>query len=135
MIKVIAPKRKADKHGMGHFGAPRGDRKHIGIDYACAPGSQVLSTVTGIVTKLGYAYADDLSFRYVEITEDHIKHRFFYVEPSVKEGDYIKEDEIIGASQSLNERYEGITEHVHYEILDRGNNPLDPDLFFATRAE
>lgn len=127
MIKTIAPKRKCDKFGCGHFGASRGDRTHNGDDYACTPRSQVFSPVKGEVTKLGYPYGNDLSFRYVQITinfEHNV--RVFYVDPLVKVGDIVTKDTIIGYSQELGERYPGITEHVHLEVKDMQGNYINP---------
>lgn len=127
MISVICPPRGTDQQGSGHYGAPRGSRKHRGVDYACYPDSVVLSNVKGIVTKLGYPYASDLSYRYVQITslESGLSHRYFYVEPSVNIGDSIEIGDAIGASQELH--YPGIVQHVHYEIKDSEGNYIDPN--------
>ena len=130
MIHLITPKRGTDNWGSGEFGAPRGDRKHRGIDYAALPGSLVLSPVTGTVTKLGYPYSDDLEFRYVQITsEDGADHRVFYVDPNVKVGDRVFQGRsVIGEAQDLTGRYPGITPHVHYEIKLNGSY-IDPEAY------
>lgn len=132
-MKLIAPLRKRDAFGCGHFGASRGKNSkgdkitHKGIDHACIPDSKVLSPVRGEVTKLGYPYADDLSFRYVQITtKEGYNVRVFYVSPLVKVGNYITEDTIIGTSQKLGDRYPKITEHVHLEIKDLQGKFIDP---------
>ena len=124
---VQTPIRQTDKHGSGWFGAPRGSRKHRGIDYACYPGSVVLCMVDGVVSKLGYAYADDLSYRYIEITDTAgFKARYFYVEPIHELGDAVLAGEIIGQSQPLGTRYPGITEHVHFEVRNPDGDIIDP---------
>ena len=127
MISVVCPPRRTDQQGSGHYGASRGQRKHNGVDYACYPDSIVLSNVNGIVTKLGYPYASDLSYRYVQITciETGLSHRYFYVEPAVNKGDHIKIGDAIGASQELH--YSGIVQHIHYEIKDSDGNYVDPN--------
>jgi len=125
-MKANLKKRKSDKWGQGHFGAPRGDRKHNGIDYACLEGSEILSPVDGQVTKHGYPYADDLSFRYVQITNGERKHRIFYVDPILPIGRIIKEGDVIGTAQDLEQRYPEITPHIHYEIMI-GDKYLDPE--------
>ena len=118
--------RGKDKHGSGAYGASRGKRKHVGIDFAVDPETPVASHVDGVVTKLGYPYGDDLSFRYVQVTDKNQNdHRFFYVEPSVGIGDPIEVGTFIGLSQKLGSRYKKITEHVHYEVK-RGKEYLDP---------
>lgn len=125
--KAKAQKRGSDQQGSGAFGASRGKRTHNGIDYAMPPGSAVFSPVIGKVTKLGYPYAHDLSYRYVQITtEDGLKHRVFYVEPGVEVGALVGQNDIIGHSQRL--PYEGIIQHVHYEIMVSKVEYIDPEI-------
>jgi len=124
-MKAIVPadleKRGQDSWGSGAFGASRGDRKHNGVDYKVPAGSAVLSPVEGLVTKLGYPYGNDLSFRYVQITTpEGYDHRIFYVNPLVQDGDKVKKDQIIGLAQDLTTRYVGIVQHLHYEIRHKG---------------
>lgn len=127
MIKVIPPQRILDSWGAGHYGASRGSRTHKGIDFNCSPDSLVLSNTDGVVTKLGYPYSDDLSFRYVQITtHNNEDYRFYYVEPSVKKGQTIKEGDIIGSVQDLTKRYEGINNHCHFEVKVDGEH-VDPE--------
>lgn len=130
MVLLQAEKRGSDDCGSGEFGASRGSRKHNGIDYVAAPGQKVCSHVEGVVTKLGYPYVDDLSFRYVEITSnDRLKHRFFYVEPCVEVGDIIFECEVIGEAQNIAARYTNghMKNHVHYEVKTRDGEYLNPE--------
>jgi len=128
VIKSIAQVRGTDIHGSGYFHAPRGTRLHNGIDYAVITGSTILSPVSGVVTKLGYPYADDLSFRYVQITDlEGYKWRIFYIEPSVSIGDKITLVSKIGVVQDLDERYQGITPHVHLEIKSPNNDFINPE--------
>lgn len=118
-------KRISDSYGSGHYGAPRGSTTHKGIDFKVNPNTEIHSHINGQVTKLGYPYADDLNFRYVQITDIHgFRHRFFYVLPMVKKGDQIIIGNVIGASQELGKRYPvtdikptPITEHFHYEVI------------------
>jgi len=127
IIETLLARRITDQWGQGHFGAPRGSRQHNGQDYVCPPGSTVLSPVSGEVTKLGFPYADDLSFRYVQITDSRgVDHRVFYVDPEVLAGQIVCIDSPIGKSQDLDKRYPGITQHVHYEIR-RGEEYINPE--------
>lgn len=123
--------RKCDGYGCGHFGASRGTRKHMGVDMDCPPGTEVGSPVRGQVTKLGYTYEDDLSFRYVQVVAEGYQFRMFYVEPDVAVGDYVELGETIGRSQALHKRFPmtkagPMTDHVHFEILDKGGKHVDP---------
>ncbi|MGP4843330.1 M23 family metallopeptidase [Marinobacter sp. 1Y8] len=118
--------RKCDGHGCGHFGASRGQRKHMGIDLACVPGTAVCSPVRGVVTKLGYPYGDDLAYRYVEVSTQGYQYRVFYVDPVVAVGDQVNVETVIGRSQRLGARYQAITEHVHFEVKDPDGGFVDP---------
>jgi murein DD-endopeptidase MepM/ murein hydrolase activator NlpD len=118
--------RTNDKWGAGHFNAPRGNRKHSGVDIVCDPNDPITSLCNGVVTKLGYPYADDLSFRYVEVTDDIDRQwRYFYVSPAVQTGQEVTAGDILGYSQSLLNRYPGITQHWHIEIKV-GKTFIDP---------
>ncbi|RLA60150.1 MAG: M23 family peptidase [Epsilonproteobacteria bacterium] len=122
-----------DKAGSGEFGSSRdgGSRTHSGVDFISKPESQVLTPVSGKITKLGYPYADDLSYRYVQITdEEGNKHRMFYVQPG-KElaiGQQVFQYDPIGIAQDVSRRYpdRGMTPHVHYEIKDKLGKFIDP---------
>lgn len=121
MLKAGLPVRGTDQHGSGAYGAPRGVRTHKGVDYAAWPGSAILSPVPGSITKIGYPYGDDMSFRYVEVTDAlGRQHRFFYLDPIVSIGDTVVVDDELGQVQDLGKRYPGITPHCHYEIKHEG---------------
>lgn len=132
---LVAPIRELDTFGSGAYGAPRGERKHKGIDFACYPGSLVMSFGSGIVTKLGYPYGDDLFFRYVEVTDTCERRlRYFYLNPFVSPGDKVTQETILGSAQSLQNRYKGITDHIHFEIMC-GDAHLDPNEYYLRRME
>ena len=129
MFKFIPPVRGTDSKGSGEYLAPRGKRKHRGIDLACYPKSGIFPNVSGEVTKLGYTYSDDLSFRYVQVTDLSAReHRYFYVEPCVDVGDWVDPTVMLGLSQKLGDRFPGITEHIHYEVKE-GGKFIDPGDF------
>lgn len=121
MIPIIPATRGRDKQGAGYFGASRdgGSRRHNGVDFVATPGDSWRSLSVGVVTKIGYPYSHDLSFRYVQVTDDHdIDVRYFYVDPEVHEGQSINVGDILGTVQRL--PYEGITQHVHVECRRHG---------------
>lgn len=134
-MKAYLPVRGTDAQGSGHYGASRGKRKHKGIDFACYPETDIYPFCSGKVTKLGKPYLDnpkthDINeyerYDYVQITDENdIDHRYFYVEPQVEVGDIVSTDTMIGISQELH--YQGITQHVHYEVKRKGKylNPED----------
>jgi len=129
LLKLQTAKRKRDNYGSGHFGANRGERKHNGVDYVATAGNLLLSPVKGIVTKIGYPYSDDLSYRYVQVKDNKgFKHRFFYVSPDVRLLDRIEVGDVLGTVQDICARYpDGMTPHVHYEIKDRADEFCNPE--------
>ena len=135
---VLPEKREKDNWGEGHFGASRGARKHKGQDFYQPPGRIVYCSIPGKVTKIGYPYADDLSFRYVQITDsDGNRQRYFYVEPfvgncrSVVLGQRLAKGDQIGVVQDLTGRYNTpergpIPNHFHFEVISPDGEYIDP---------
>lgn len=125
--------RGLDKYGSGHYKAPRGKRKHKGIDLVCDRDFLVESLLPGEVTKIGYPYhpndPDKGHLRYVEVTTGDFALRYFYVDPLVQVGDTLMIGDTVGAAQGLQDVYPGITEHVHFEILHDGKY-VDPNHHF-----
>lgn len=133
MIVSEAPKRGTDGWGSGEFGASRGSRKHKGVDYSIAAGSGVYSPVQGKVTKLGLPYKDE-KFRYVEVTDKvGNRHRIFYIQPNVSVGQWVNQVTILGHAQDVAAKYstddKHMKNHVHYEILDLKDSPINPQLY------
>ena len=126
MIKL----RGTDCHGSGHYLANRGSRTHNGIDIVTHANESVVAYEGGIVTKIGFPYSpsDDQKgmFRYVEVTNNGHRLRYFYVGVLVELGDAIERGQTIGWSQELESVYPGITQHVHLEIKNEAGNFIDP---------
>jgi murein DD-endopeptidase MepM/ murein hydrolase activator NlpD len=118
--------RKCDAHGCGHYGASRGARKHNGVDLLTPSGAGIQSPIYGTVTKLGYTYGDDLSFRYVQISNGGYDIRLFYVDPGVSVGELVSAGQFIGTAQDLTRRYDKIANHVHLECKDTDGLFIDP---------
>jgi murein DD-endopeptidase MepM/ murein hydrolase activator NlpD len=131
--------RGADAYGEGRFHASRdgGARDHEGVDYTATPGQPVSAPISGYVSKIGFAYPDDQTLRFVEIDNPalHLTARLFYVDPAVAVGDTVVVGQPIGQAHSLQRRYpRGITDHVHLEIAKRGRK-LDAEKLIVARSE
>jgi len=133
--------RGQDNSGTGQFGVSRdgGRRSHEGLDFVGKPGQDVRAITDGVVTKLGYPYDNDLSYRYVEIETSNGYHvRQHYIAPSkgLKIGSRVSAGQVIGTQQSIDRRYRGITEHVHVEVWPKAKQKqkgmaIDPAPFFS----
>jgi hypothetical protein len=130
--------RGEDAYGEGAFHASRdgGAREHEGVDYVATAGQAVEAPISGYVSKIGYAYPDDQTLKFVEIDNPalHLTARVFYVDPSVNVGDAVAVGRPIGQAHSLQVRYRGITDHVHLEIAERGRK-IDAANLITARAE
>jgi len=130
------PEIRNDSRGHGYYGAPRGKRKHRGIDFVCEPDQDIIAFREGVVTKLGYPYSDDLSWRYIEITDSNgYEWRYFYVTLIHEVGETVLPDDIIGFAQDISQRYkhpdkEDMQPHYHLEIKKDGEY-FDPMPFIA----
>lgn len=132
---------RSDPEGNGHFGSPRGGRIHRGTDMINPAGGEVYAPMRGHVTKIGYCYGDDPSYRYVQIAVRDLPlvMRLLYVDPHVEVGDLVEEGQVIGLSQDIVKRYKpAMINHVHWEIkittptgilADVGEKATDADLW------
>lgn len=115
--------RESDCWGEGHFGSSRGSREHRGVDVCFDAGEPVTSLTEGEVTRLGFPYFDPdkpekNAYRYVEVTTPAGERvRYFYVDPDVDVGDCVYPNDVLGYAQDLEVVYEGITPHVHLEVI------------------
>ncbi len=133
------PVRACDAYGCGAFGSVRdaGERKHEGVDFDSVAGQAVHAPISGFVSKIGSAYADDEQLEYVEITNPALNFitRIFYIRPLVVEGQAVRVGQKIGRAENLAPRYPGITNHVHVEMARAGRPKFDPTLLIlAHRA-
>ncbi len=115
-----------DAGGLGHFGAPRGDRKHDGVDFSCEEDQEVLMPVDGKIVRKSYPYANDLKWQGVDIVNPRIEIKMWYFKPfSNVIGKEVKAGEPIGFAQNIGLKYENVTPHVHLRIIK-----CDPMLLF-----
>jgi murein DD-endopeptidase MepM/ murein hydrolase activator NlpD len=131
--------RGEDAYGEGRFHASRdgGEREHEGVDYVATAGQTVEAPISGYVSRIGFAYPDDQTLRYVEIENPalHLTARVFYIDPKVVVGDAVAVGHPIGAARTLQHRYpRGITDHVHLELAERGRK-VDAQTLIVARNE
>jgi hypothetical protein len=132
--------RGEDAYGEGRFHARRdgGEREHEGVDYVAHAGQPVQAPISGYVTRIGFAYPDDQTLKYVEIENPALKltARVFYVDPDVTVGQPVAVGHPIGHAHTLQRRYPlGITDHVHLELADRRGRKLDAEKMIVARNE
>ena len=129
----IVPAIRNDRMGLGHYGARRGGRTHKGLDFSVEPGTIVYAIAGGEVTKIGYCYADDLKYRYVQIsTHDGLDLRYFYttLHPLLSIGDQVLKGQALSVCQDISSKHstakKTMINHYHFEIKEAGQhiNPV-----------
>ncbi|MEM1215581.1 MAG: peptidoglycan DD-metalloendopeptidase family protein [Bacteroidota bacterium] len=124
--------RNCDPAGCGHYGAPRGSRKHSGHDFLVSPGQTIVSPIQGYVRRFAYPYGDDLRWKGLLIIGEGphqgLAVKMFYFQPSVSSGTQVVPGQVIGKAQDIAAKYPGsrMQPHVHLEIEKDGQrvNPL-----------
>ena len=119
-----------DPAGLGHFGAPRGNRTHQGLDLVAVPGTPVYSPVTGKFVRAGRPYANDNRYQLVVIHGQGKEFKLMYVEPlpTLKPGDTVRYGKQVGTAQDIAAKYgQGMLNHIHVEVRTIvGADLLDP---------
>ena len=124
--------RKPDSYGAGHHGASRGSRKHDGTDYISIAGQPVFSPMSGVISRITGAYSNGTDAQLlsgVEVTASNgAKCLTLYISPiRPNVGSLVKAGfSVLGRALTLNNRYPGITDHVHVRIHLLGNKSVDP---------
>ncbi|MFT3767414.1 MAG: peptidoglycan-binding protein [Minicystis sp.] len=121
--------RGTDGFGSGAFGASRGSRSHDGTDYVTVPPQNVTSPMTGRVTTISAPYRDNNDLLGVQIEASNGTLCWvWYIQPARGiVGSLVRAGQtVIGTAQSLQERYPGITNHVHVRIHRADGTPVDP---------
>jgi hypothetical protein len=117
---------RVDSEGDGHHGAPRGSRRHKGVDFECCPNQKVLMPITGRIARLSYPYANDLYWKGVLIYTQRMQIKLWYFQPMPgRVGNHFQAGDIIGHAQDISKKYPGMDPHVHLRVV----NP-DPLFFF-----
>lgn len=130
-LKEMQP-RGVDAFGSGDFGASRKARLHEGRDYRARAGDLVISPGLGRYIRPASPYSDDDHYSGVVLAFDEYEIKLFYVEPDrrLEQGQRIIKGQVLGKVQDLDEKYSGITNHVHVETrLDGGL--IDPKFLFG----
>jgi murein DD-endopeptidase MepM/ murein hydrolase activator NlpD len=117
-----------DNQGLGHFGAPRGGRKHQGIDFLADPGSAIMAPISGILRPLT-VYATDTRWKGVSIKNNTIEVKIFYMHPLIVSNTHVYTGTRIGTAQDRASISPGMKNHIHIEVYLNGKL-VDPSPYF-----
>ena len=136
------PVRTSDRWGLGCFGAPRGNRKHPGLDLETIVGQLIKSPVTGTIIRYKKPYGDHGEWDDGVLIRGEKEHigltvTLFYCHvPSGLIGAAVIAGAVIGTAADLAAKFSGITNHVHIGVW-QNHRWIDPQLliFGATLPE
>lgn len=135
MAAMVSPTRRgirSDGAGDGKFNAPRGPRRHKGVDFLCTPGQDLYMPLEiGKVTRKRYPYANDMDYEGMHvcgfINNLAIEILMFYCVPTVAYNINYRQGEVIGYAQDISKKYgPPMKPHVHLQI-----ERLDPMHFYT----
>ncbi|KAM9373199.1 leukocyte cell-derived chemotaxin-2-like [Phaethornis superciliosus] len=110
--------RGCDPHGCGRYNAPRGSRKHKGVDVVCTDGSEVYAPFTGNIDKQAKPYGNGNAIDDgIQLSGSGFCIKMFYIKP-IKYRGSIKRGEKIGVLLPMQKVYRGIISHVHIQNCD-----------------
>ena len=122
---------RSDVMGAGHFGAPRHERAHKGVDfeYCGIPGEcSVVMPMTGIITRMSYPYLDRW-WEGIAIQNDLFLMELWYFQPQRSLlGTLVHQGEVIGTGQDISKKYgKSMTPHVHLQMCYRPFSTIHKD--------
>lgn len=128
--------KRSDSHGDGSFGAPRTHGTHHGIDLQVSPGDPVFAPFPGLLKRIAYPYADDLSWQgfLLQGTGEYegLELKVFYLKPIAELiGTEVRAEQLIGYAQAISERYgPDMQDHIHAEMRVEGEL-IDPEPYLT----
>ncbi|XP_067879985.1 leukocyte cell derived chemotaxin 2, tandem duplicate 1 [Heterodontus francisci] len=115
--------RGIDSYGSGAYGAPRGSRKHLGVDVVCSDGSTVYAPFRGTLVRRANPYRNNNAINNGVLLEGSgYCVKIFYISPDRYSGS-VSKGERIGTLLNMQSVYPGITSHVHIQMCDTSTNP------------
>ena len=117
-----------DRLGNGYYHSARTHGIHKGVDLTIpgGPGQSIVAPLTGRLDRVVYPYEGDLRWQGGIIANRDLAIWIFYFEPDKL---LIREEvtmgQIIGITQDVSVKYEGMIPHVHMQVGEEGEiNPL-----------
>jgi len=107
-----------DPAGMGHFGAPRGDRLHRGVDLLCEPMQPITVPFASVLERIARPYADDPTYSGALLRGEWLWAKLFYIIPQRELiGMSLTKGQQFAVAQDISEKYgEPMKPHIHFEI-------------------
>ena len=130
--------RKSDLWGSGSFGAPRGNRPHLGIDLIYSPDEKVRAPFKFKVDRVSYPYAspDFSGLAFTATSGDTVYDgRLWYFEPDINLiGKTVRKGQVIGTAQQINSKYSGMINHLHLQLVKINEQATEKDIIYNNKV-
>lgn len=117
---MYLPRRLSDIFGDGHLGASRGNRPHLGVDFVTVPGTPIYAPFDFKSDGISFPYVGNLvltGYKGKSVEGYHIRLWYITPLPSLLVGSVdVSKGDLIGYAQSLQDKYPGITNHIHVQV-------------------
>jgi hypothetical protein len=109
---------RSDPKGDGSFGAKRGDRIHLGVDFLAVVGQGVVAPVDAQYRRfIQRVYATDKTYTGMELETKEFMLTFFYISASINHMEFVKAGELIGIAQDINAKWgDPMANHIHLQL-------------------
>lgn len=130
----ILPLRKTEKirmsSGFGKRIHPiyKVEKMHMGVDFSCPVGYEVLTSADGIVEEIQFART---GYGNMVVINHGDKYKTLYAQLSeinVEKGSLVKRGQLIALSGNSGS---STGPHLHYEVIENGKGPIDPQPFIT----
>jgi murein DD-endopeptidase MepM/ murein hydrolase activator NlpD len=117
-VNPTGGKVRSDAAGDGQFGAKRGERFHLGVDFEAEAGQGVVAPVDSQYRRfVRRVYATDALYTGMELETQEFLLTFFYVSPSIDHQTSVKAGQLIGLAQDINSKWgDPMINHVHFQL-------------------
>lgn len=107
--------------GSGELGASRGNRPHLGVDVITSLDKDVYAPFDFYCTGISYPYAGSDLVGVKGKTESGFEVRIWYFVPLQDIlGTWVRKGQLIGYGDTLQNKYPGITDHLHIQLSKNG---------------
>lgn len=122
-----------DPTGYGHFGAPRGKRKHKGLDLKASPRSPFKAPFDCKIIRKGQVYGGDVRYTLAEIKGvgqfKDLTAKVMYLTDFEVNDKIIRRGRTLGVVQNLSAKHGNkMINHVHFELY-RDGLLINPELY------
>lgn len=118
---MISPTGKGvrnDSQGLGHYRAPRKNKKHLGTDFISEPYQLIVAPFDMLIESLAHPSTKHPELSGISFYNEILSGQMFYFNPEERLiGHPVKKGTVIGSAQDLKPYYgEEMISHIHLEI-------------------